>query len=221
MRPLFKHRVRLFSSAAVSPFSTAMDTSSRYGQASFASSIHSDCPPPIKSCSPQDASYFPPFYGAQQQLQFAVHLSSSLAGSGYAMDGYGQTSGGGGDWTPPGRLYAATPQGANNDGFCTPTPTSADDDVTSTVEQKRKKGGAQRYKTPSPALLRVRRQAANARERKRMDSLNRAFDQLREVLPELDSGRKLSKYETLQMAQQYIDSLAAILSKPCTAFKRE
>uniref|UniRef100_A0A9J2PHD8 BHLH domain-containing protein n=2 Tax=Ascaris TaxID=6251 RepID=A0A9J2PHD8_ASCLU len=81
-------------------------------------------------------------------------------------------------------------------------------------ESKKGKGGARRYKTPSPQLLRMRRQAANARERRRMNSLNDAFDQLRTVLPEMNSGRRLSKFETLQMAQQYIDCLAEILNKP-------
>lgn len=45
-------------------------------------------------------------------------------------------------------------------------------------ESKKGKGGARRYKTPSPQLLRMRRQAANARERRRMNSLNDAFDQV-------------------------------------------
>lgn len=35
-----------------------------------------------------------------------------------------------------------------------------------------------RYKTPSPQLLRVRREAANARERRRMNNLNVAFEQV-------------------------------------------
>uniref|UniRef100_A0A914XE39 BHLH domain-containing protein n=1 Tax=Plectus sambesii TaxID=2011161 RepID=A0A914XE39_9BILA len=205
-----------------------MDTASHYGQSSFVSSAASDCGLSSKSCSPQNASYYPPFYGSQHQLHLAVQLSSSssFVGSTYSPNAYTQSSGVA-EWPPTPRLYAPTQQ-TNNDGFCSPTPTNADDDdddVSSTVDQTRKKGGAQRYKTPSPALLRVRRQAANARERKRMNSLNTAFDQLRCVLPELDSGRKLSKYETLQMAQQYIDSLAAILNKPSislsNAIKRE
>lgn len=36
--------------------------------------------------------------------------------------------------------------------------------------------------------------------------------QLRMVLPEIDSGKKLSKFETLQMAQKYIECLAQILN---------
>ncbi|XP_015782125.1 basic helix-loop-helix transcription factor amos [Tetranychus urticae] len=57
--------------------------------------------------------------------------------------------------------------------------------------------------------MKKRRMAANARERKRMKSLNVAFDMLRSVVP--DTQRKLSKYETLQMAQKYIASLNFIL----------
>lgn len=43
---------------------------------------------------------------------------------------------------------------------------------------RKNKGGARRYKTPSPQLLRMRRQAANARERRRMNNLNDAFDRV-------------------------------------------
>lgn len=41
-----------------------------------------------------------------------------------------------------------------------------------------RKGGSRRYKTPSPQILRFRREQANARERKRMNSLNSAFDEV-------------------------------------------
>lgn len=56
-----------------------------------------------------------------------------------------------------------------------------------------------------------RRLAANARERKRMENLNEAFDRLRQYLPKND--QKLSKHETLQMAQTYIHELDQILKK--------
>lgn len=55
--------------------------------------------------------------------------------------------------------------------------------------------------------MKKRRTAANARERRRMNSLNDAFEKLREVVPSLGSDRKLSKFETLQMAQTYINAL--------------
>lgn len=81
------------------------------------------------------------------------------------------------------------------------------------------------YKTPSPdaegrnksrvtpVILRKRRLAANARERRRMQNLNQAFDRLRTFLPQLGQDRQLSKYETLQMAQTYIMALYDILEQ--------
>uniref|UniRef100_A0A336MFW7 CSON014862 protein n=1 Tax=Culicoides sonorensis TaxID=179676 RepID=A0A336MFW7_CULSO len=64
---------------------------------------------------------------------------------------------------------------------------------------------------PSPNVLRKRRLAANARERRRMNGLNMAFNKLRSVVPTLDEDQKLSKYETLQMAQTYILALCDLL----------
>ncbi|XP_037318196.2 protein atonal homolog 1b [Pungitius pungitius] len=57
-----------------------------------------------------------------------------------------------------------------------------------------------------------RRVAANARERRRMHGLNKAFDELRSVIPSLENERKLSKYDTLQMAQIYINELSELLT---------
>lgn len=71
-----------------------------------------------------------------------------------------------------------------------------------------------RRKPPKPVgrdVLKKRRLAANARERRRMNGLNDAFDRLREVIPALSGDQKLSKFETLQMAQTYISALAELL----------
>ncbi|MGH0116954.1 UNVERIFIED_CONTAM: hypothetical protein FKN15_026648 [Acipenser sinensis] len=57
-----------------------------------------------------------------------------------------------------------------------------------------------------------RRMAANSRERKRMQGLNTAFDRLRKVVPQWGQDKKLSKYETLQMALSYIMALNSILT---------
>lgn len=62
-------------------------------------------------------------------------------------------------------------------------------------------------------LQKKRRLAANARERKRMYSLNAAFEKLRSVVPSLGDNQQLSKYETLQMAQSYITALQELLDK--------
>ena len=63
----------------------------------------------------------------------------------------------------------------------------------------------------SETVMKKRRLAANARERRRMDLLNQGFDRLRNVLPGLGPETQLSKYETLQMAQEYINQLTQIL----------
>ncbi|XP_050086507.1 basic helix-loop-helix transcription factor amos-like [Anopheles aquasalis] len=67
--------------------------------------------------------------------------------------------------------------------------------------------------TVQPEVVKKRRLAANARERRRMNSLNDAFDRLRDVVPSLGNDRKLSKFETLQMAQTYIAALNELLSR--------
>lgn len=61
---------------------------------------------------------------------------------------------------------------------------------------------------PKPKRRRVaslaQRRAANVRERKRMFSLNEAFDQLREIVPIFAYEKKLSRIETLRLAIVYI-----------------
>lgn len=78
-------------------------------------------------------------------------------------------------------------------------------------------GGALHYLHPDQCALeraqRRRRLAANARERRRMLGLNVAFDRLRSVIPNLESDKKLSKSETLQMAQIYITTLSELLQE--------
>lgn len=67
--------------------------------------------------------------------------------------------------------------------------------------------------TTGVEVMKKRRLAANARERRRMNSLNDAFDRLRDVVPSLGNDRKLSKFETLQMAQTYIAALHELLQR--------
>ncbi|KAK2579714.1 hypothetical protein KPH14_011061 [Odynerus spinipes] len=77
---------------------------------------------------------------------------------------------------------------------------------TATGRDSRRRG-----KYVSSTTVRKRRLAANARERRRMQNLNKAFDRLRAYLPSLGNDRQLSKYETLQMAQSYITALYDLL----------
>lgn len=64
----------------------------------------------------------------------------------------------------------------------------------------------------TPDVMKKRRLAANARERRRMNNLNDAYEKLRDVLPNLGPDKKLSKFETLQMAQTYMNELKTILT---------
>lgn len=79
----------------------------------------------------------------------------------------------------------------------------------------RRKGSTnktQKVVTASPTVMKKRRLAANARERRRMNGLNEAFDKLRHVIPpSMGDEHKLSKYETLQVAQNYIQALCDLL----------
>ncbi|KAJ6655105.1 hypothetical protein lerEdw1_006009 [Lerista edwardsae] len=57
----------------------------------------------------------------------------------------------------------------------------------------------------------AQRQAANVRERKRMFSLNEAFDQLRKKVPTFAYEKRLSRIETLRLAIVYIAFMTELL----------
>ncbi|XP_066529713.1 protein Fer3 [Hoplias malabaricus] len=59
----------------------------------------------------------------------------------------------------------------------------------------------------------VQRQAANIRERKRMFSLNEAFDALRKKVPTFAYEKRLSRIETLKLAIVYISFMTELLEK--------
>jgi len=62
-------------------------------------------------------------------------------------------------------------------------------------------------------LNRVQRAEATQREKRRMLKLNRAFEELRKVLPITEFAKnKLSRAETLKSAIEYIDRLAQLLA---------
>ncbi|CAL4176332.1 unnamed protein product, partial [Meganyctiphanes norvegica] len=69
------------------------------------------------------------------------------------------------------------------------------------------------HKAVGTEIVKKRRAQANNRERRRMHGLNDAYERLREVVPALGNDRKLSKFETLQMAQTYINALSQLLNK--------
>ncbi|AWP21797.1 putative fer3-like protein [Scophthalmus maximus] len=57
----------------------------------------------------------------------------------------------------------------------------------------------------------VQRQAANVRERRRMFSLNEAFDELRGKVPTFAYEKRLSRIETLRLAIVYISFMTDLL----------
>ncbi|VDP71823.1 unnamed protein product [Echinostoma caproni] len=62
----------------------------------------------------------------------------------------------------------------------------------------------------------VQRQAANLRERKRMQSINKAFEGLRAHIPTLPYEKRLSKVDTLRLAIGYIHFLQEIVQTHST-----
>lgn len=61
------------------------------------------------------------------------------------------------------------------------------------------------------------RQAANMRERKRMQSINEAFEGLRARIPTLPYEKRLSKVDTLRLAIGYISFLSELIQSDETS----
>ena len=97
-----------------------------------------------------------------------------------------------------------------------PTPTPVTPATTQTqAGAKPRKGKGGRKKNlypPTQSVMKHRRNMANARERRRMNGLNDAFERLREVVPNVNSEQKMSKIETLLVAQTYIKALAKLMA---------
>ena len=67
-----------------------------------------------------------------------------------------------------------------------------------------------RRKSPNQQI--AQRHAANLRERKRMQSINEAFEGLRHHIPTLPYEKRLSKVDTLRLAIGYIGFLTEMIS---------
>lgn len=73
-------------------------------------------------------------------------------------------------------------------------------------------GGYCDFNTFPTSPYKVQRHAANIRERKRMLSINSAFDELRCHVPTFPFEKRLSKIDTLRLAIAYIALLREILA---------
>ncbi|XP_071803681.1 pancreas transcription factor 1 subunit alpha-like [Asterias amurensis] len=74
-----------------------------------------------------------------------------------------------------------------------------------------------RRKAKCPVQQVHQRQAANLRERKRMQSINDAFEGLREHIPTLPYEKRLSKVDTLKLAIGYINFLAEMVTSDASS----
>jgi heart-and neural crest derivatives-expressed protein 2 len=86
-------------------------------------------------------------------------------------------------------------------GMCTPSPT-----------EYHSIGGSEHYYPTFDRCIK-RRTTANKKERRRTQSINTAFAQLRGCIPNVPSDTKLSKIKTLRLATSYIAYLMDVLSK--------
>ncbi|XP_074647989.1 uncharacterized protein LOC141903666 [Tubulanus polymorphus] len=87
----------------------------------------------------------------------------------------------------------------------------SDDDSVEFRKPMKQTKRSKRRKTVSARERNMRRIESNERERMRMHSLNDAFQGLREVIPHMSMGRKLSKIETLTLAKNYIKALTNVI----------
>jgi len=102
-------------------------------------------------------------------------------------------------------------QEAIPENYISPPPASTNNNNNKPQQRKGKGGRKKNLHPPTPMIMKHRRNMANARERKRMNGLNDAFERLREVVPNVNTEQKMSKIETLLVAQTYIKALAKLM----------
>lgn len=83
------------------------------------------------------------------------------------------------------------------------------------AEEALEAAGRRARPLPIHQPFRVQRHAANIRERKRMLSINSAFEELRCHVPTFPYEKRLSKIDTLRLAIAYIALLREILGSGC------
>ncbi|XP_064647713.1 pancreas transcription factor 1 subunit alpha-like [Lineus longissimus] len=84
-------------------------------------------------------------------------------------------------------------------------------DISVSSHDQENLGKTRRRRKRCPQQQVQQRQAANLRERKRMQSINEAFEGLRAHIPTLPYEKRLSKVDTLRLAIGYIGFLAELV----------
>ncbi|XP_019719486.1 pancreas transcription factor 1 subunit alpha [Hippocampus comes] len=163
----------------------------------------------------QDASPDFAFWGQMEQnLQFQTQLDTLLldCGGGAAAAG-GQLS----PWSSSLGCQSVFPEAqltfADFDAQ-SPGDEEADDFGADESSEAAKRQRARRLQV-SQQPYKVQRHAANIRERKRMLSINSAFEELRCHVPTFPYEKRLSKIDTLRLAIAYIALLREILMSGC------
>jgi hypothetical protein len=114
-------------------------------------------------------------------------------------------------------LYTQNNLARLNESYCLEDEDDDDDDEdddqsgSDTADGQVTASGGKRRKSYNQ--LTHQRQAANMRERRRMQNINDAFEGLRSQLPTLPYEKKISKVDTLKMAIGYINFLTDLLNK--------
>lgn len=106
---------------------------------------------------------------------------------------------------PPSSAAQAFQEGA----FCCPG--STPDGFSPSPSYSYEAAARRRRRVRSEEELQQLRQAANVRERRRMQSINDAFEGLRSHIPVLPYEKRLSKVDTLRLAIGYIGFLSELL----------
>ncbi len=106
--------------------------------------------------------------------------------------------------------YSYSPSPSSYAGSLSPSPPAATRSVSITSSSSSSTSSFRRPKNPIKRMH--QRNAANQRERKRMRTINEAFEGLRERVPLASGDRKLSKVDTLRLAIRYISQLSDMIS---------
>ncbi|RWS24650.1 pancreas transcription factor 1 subunit alpha-like protein [Leptotrombidium deliense] len=89
---------------------------------------------------------------------------------------------------------------------------ATDESMRSHPDQENLRGHRKYKKRRVGTQMVQQRQAANLRERRRMQSINEAFEGLRSHIPTLPYEKRLSKVDTLKLAIGYISFLSEMIS---------
>ena len=135
-----------------------------------------------------------------QMMHYPDH--TSVSESQYSPAFYSQ-------YSPSTSPATPSPQSPASSPF---TPVTSSTFFSENVSKPQRQKNSKLPRIPPIEVLQQRRLAANARERKRANKINFAFNRLRKVLPGF-TDREISKFEAIQLARDYISQLSTLLEQ--------